>query len=292
MTAAFYPEMIAHTLASDEPAAAKEHSLRTLMRSYGKVLVAYSGGVDSAYLGLIANQELGRDAVCVLGVSPSVSKFQKNEARSIADEFGFNFREIESHEMENPDYRANPTNRCYFCKSELYDKLRNFAARLEIEHIVDGTNADDVGDHRPGRTAAVEREVSSPLVDVGLTKNEIRSLSKLHGMRGWDKPSSPCLSSRIAYGVPVTIERLSQVERAEEFLRTKGFREFRVRVHGDLARVEIAKDEMPRVLDTEMMNEVGNELRAFGFRYVTLDLEGFRSGAMNEKNKILAIIDL
>ncbi|HEY8561300.1 MAG TPA: ATP-dependent sacrificial sulfur transferase LarE [Pyrinomonadaceae bacterium] len=265
-------------LSADE----KELKLRGLMRDLNSVLVAYSGGVDSAYLALVASQELGARAFCVLGVSPSVSEVQRAEAVAIAGRFGFNFQAVQTDELADPNYRANPTNRCYFCKTELYGKLSALAAERGIEYILDGTNADDVGDYRPGRQAAEENFVRSLLVEVGLTKNEIRQLSREHDLPTWDKPASPCLSSRIAYGVPVTIERLSKVERGEAVLRKMGFREFRVRVHEELVRLEIAPAELAKALNIETAEHLANEFKKIGFRYVTLDLEGFRSGAMNE----------
>lgn len=269
---------IAATLTADD----KEQNLRRLMREMRTVLVAYSGGVDSSYLALIAARELGRKAVCVTGLSPSVSQKQREEAERIAEDFKFNHRIIETDELENPLYQANPTNRCYHCKTELYGKLLLIAEQNKIEFVLDGANTDDVGDYRPGRKAAQEKNVRSPLIEVGLSKNEIRELSKKHELPTWEQPSSPCLSSRIAYGVPVTIERLSKVERGEEFVRQMGFREFRVRVHDELARLEIAPTEMERALNLETTEKIAEKFRSLGFKYVTLDLHGYRSGAMNE----------
>lgn len=268
----------APTLIAEE----KELNLRRLMREMRTVLVAFSGGVDSSYLALIATQELGMRAVCIIGISPSVSHIQRQEAEKIAKKFNFNYQTIATEEMENPNYQANPTNRCYHCKTELYGKLSSIAENQQIKFVLDGANTDDVGDYRPGRTAATEKNVRSPLIEVGLSKNEIRELSKKHQLSTWDKPSSPCLASRIAYGVPVTIERLSKVERGEEVLRSMGFREFRVRIHQEIVRLEIAPNEMQCALNLEMTEKLAKEFRRIGFKYVTLDLQGYRSGAMNE----------
>lgn len=275
------PEQIREVIQT-KSAEEKEADLRSMMREMQTVLVAYSGGVDSSYLALIATQELGREAVCIIGISPSVSQVQREEADRIAEQFNFNYEKILTQELSDSNYLANPTNRCYFCKSELYGKLEEIAKKRNIKFILDGTNADDTGDHRPGRQAAEEKNVKSPLVEVGLTKNEIRHLSKKHRLPSWDKPASPCLSSRIAYGIPVSIERLSKVEKGEEILRHLGFKEFRVRLHGDLVRLEIASSELEKALQKEMTDRLAEEFSRLGFKYVTLDLQGYRTGAMNE----------
>lgn len=271
-----YPKVA--TLSTEE----KEQNLRRLMRDLKSVLVAYSGGVDSSYVALIATQELGKKAICAMGISPSVSQNQFQQAEQIAKDFKFNYLSINTEELENPNYQANPTNRCYFCKSELYGKLTPLAKENNCEVILDGSNLDDTGDFRPGRQAATEKGVRSPLIEVELSKAEIRELSKKHGLPTWDQPSSPCLSSRIAYGIPVSIERLSKVERGEEFLRQLGLKEFRVRNHGELVRLEIAPTEFEKVLSKEITDSMAEKFRSLGFKYVTLDLHGYRSGAMNE----------
>ncbi len=260
----------------------KENELRLMMRDMGAVLVAYSGGVDSAYLALIATEELGQKALCIIGISPSVSQIQREQAERIAKKFEFNYDVVKTEEVNDERYKANPSNRCYFCKTELYGKLSEIAVNMGIGSVVDGANADDLEDHRPGGLAASQKSVRSPLAELGFTKEEIRELSKNLGLETWDKPASPCLASRIQYGIPVSIERLSKVERGEQVLRGMGFREFRVRIHMDLVRLEISQSEMQKAQKSDVSERLALEFRNLGFKYVTLDLHGFRSGAMNE----------
>ena len=260
----------------------KEQNLRSLMQNMESVLVAYSGGVDSTYLALIATQELGDNAICITGISPSVSEVQSEQALKIAKQFDFKHELLETYEMDNPQYKANPSNRCYFCKSELYGKLAGIAASKNVKFVLDGANADDLTDHRPGSIAANENNVRSPLAEIGFTKPEIREQSKKHNLETWEKPASPCLASRIQYGIPVSIERLNKVERGEAILRDLGFVEFRVRVHDELVRIEISPNELAKVLNKELTDFLAESFRKLGFKYVTLDLQGFRSGAMNE----------
>ncbi len=265
--------------------AEKERALRVLFRTLGSVVVAYSGGVDSSYVAYIATAELGARALCITGDSPSLAAHLRTQARDIATRFAFQHEIIQTEEMNDLRYTANAGDRCYFCKTELYDKLAPLAAARGFSVVIDGSTTDDLGDYRPGRAAAQEHGVRSPLIEVGVSKAEVRELSRRAGLPTWDAPASPCLSSRLAYGTPVTIARLRTIDTGEEIMRALGFREFRVRHHDELVRLEIAPAELDRALERTVADELARRFRALGFRYVTLDLHGYRTGAMNEALK-------
>ena len=266
---------------STEALNAKSHRLQEQLRGLGRLLVAYSGGVDSAFLAWAAHRELGENMLAVLADSPSLARSQMHDAVAFAQELSIPLTIIQTLEMERPEYRQNDASRCFFCKDELFTVMEEFRSQNEFDIIVYGVNADDQGDYRPGQQAARQHRVAAPLLDAGLTKQDIRELARLAGLRVWDKPASACLSSRIEYGRPVTPEALHVVEQGEEALRQMGFRQFRVRHHGDIVRLEIAREELPRALTLEMAVEFTRIFKALGFSYVTLDLEGFRSGSMN-----------
>lgn len=259
----------------------KFERLGSILRECGSVCVGYSGGVDSVFLARAAVDELGpANVLAVTGLSAAYPAVQHEVALDCARRFGIPHLHVRTDELEDPGYAANPSNRCYFCKSELWTKLVAVAAERGYAVVLDGSNADDAGDHRPGMQAARELGVRSPLLEAGLTKAEIRELSRRLGLPTWEQPAAPCLASRLPYGLSVTPERLRQVEEAEEVVRGYGFREFRVRHHGDAARIEVVPTEIARLLDQAA--ELDARLRRLGFRRVLVDVEGYRRGALNE----------
>jgi pyridinium-3,5-biscarboxylic acid mononucleotide sulfurtransferase len=271
---------------------AKQTRLQDSLRSLGRTLVAYSGGVDSAYLAWVAHQVLGLDMLAVIADSPSLARTQLQDALAFAQEQGIPVETIQTAEMERPEYLRNDQLRCFHCKDELFQVMEGFAGKRTFQSIAYGVNVDDQGDFRPGQAAARQHRVATPLLDAALTKAEIRQLARQTGLRIWDKPASACLSSRIEYGRPVTAEALSAVERGEEALHQLGFRQVRVRHHGEITRIEIARDEMHRALTPEMFAEFTRIFKALGFTYVTLDTEGFRSGSMNSSKTAQPLVKL
>ena len=260
----------------------KEAALQERLRGAGRVIVAFSGGVDSSYLAVAAHAALGPGALAVTALSPSYPASHRHAAEEVVARFGLAHRFVETHEMESAAYRANHPDRCYHCKSELFAVLGRLREELGFDAVAYGVNTDDTGDFRPGHRAAAERGVLSPFLDVALSKAEIRALSRRHALPTADLPASACLSSRLPYGTEVTPERLAQVEAGEERLRALGFRQVRLRHHGDVARVEIDPAELPRALDPAVARAIVAAVKPLGFRFVSLDLEGYRTGALNE----------
>ncbi len=260
----------------------KQERLLELLSGMGRVLIAFSGGTDSAYLAWAAYRVLGDNALAVTADSSSMPQSHKRDAVDFVNQFGIPHRFLATHEFENPDYVRNDSNRCFHCKDELFTRMSQLGDELGVSTIAYGVNKDDTGDFRPGHRAAAQHAVRAPLLEADLLKSEIRALSREAGLPTWNRPAAACLSSRIPYGTPVTAETIKPIELGEESLKALGFRVFRVRYHGELARIEIGRDELPKALDLEMAGKLTETFRALGFQYVTLDLAGYRQGSLNE----------
>lgn len=267
--------------AATTPIASKQDALLDSLRALGSVIVAYSGGADSAYLAWAAQQALGDQAVAITADSASLPESHKRDAEAFARAHSILHEYIETREFDNPDYVKNDRDRCFHCKDELFTRLDQLARERGIEYVVYGVNCDDLGDYRPGQRAAKLHQVKAPLVEAGLSKAEIRELSRNAGLETWDRPASACLSSRIPYGTPVTIQNVKTVDRGEDAIRALGFRQFRVRFHGEVVRIEVAPEELDRAMNLEMAKKFTAIFKPLGFHYVTLDLEGYRQGSLN-----------
>ena len=268
-------------LQDNEAAQAKLHALESRLAALDSLMVAYSGGVDSAFPAATAHRVLGNRMLAVLADSASLARRDLEQATAFALSIGMPLQIVATEELDNPDYARNDANRCFHCKDELFTVMEGLRTKLGFTHIAYGMNTDDTRDFRPGQRAAAEHAVVAPLAEAGMTKNDVRSLARAAGYPVWDRPAAPCLSSRVEYGRTVTREVLEQIEKGEDSLRQMGFREFRVRHHGELARVEIARNELPRALSMEVLDAITAALKQAGFKYVTLDCTGFRSGSMN-----------
>jgi len=260
----------------------KQEQLFAHLRSLERVIVAFSGGTDSAYLAWAANHVLGTNALAVTADSASIPESHKRDAEAFVERFGISHEYIQTREFDNPDYARNGPDRCFHCKDELFTRLEELGGARGYRHIIYGVNLDDLGDYRPGQGAARDHQVAAPLAEANLSKAEIRELSRRVNLPTWDRPASACLSSRIPYGTPVTIQNVKTVETGEEEIKALGFRQFRVRFHGEVVRIEIAREEMERALSVEMAQRFTAIFKGLGFRYVTLDLEGYRQGSLNE----------
>lgn len=264
--------------------------MEEIFRELGAVLVAYSGGIDSTLLLKVAHDTLGDQAVGVLSASESIPSEEVRDALAVTDALGLPVITTYTTELADPNYAANPTNRCYFCKTALFDELEAIAAREGIPHLVYGANMDDLGDHRPGAVAARERGVRAPLQEAGMTKPDIREAARRLGVPNWDKPAMACLSSRVPYGTAIDAAVLQQIWRAEQFLREQGFRQCRVRHHGDVARIEVPAESLLRLVEPDLRAAIARHFKTIGYTYVTLDLEGFRSGSMNARLPVPIVV--
>lgn len=268
--------------ATEKTVLEKRELLVSLIKKMETLIVAYSGGVDSAFLAAIGNEVLGQKSVAVIAASPSLAPTELEEATKLAGDLNLNFKIVNTREVERSDYQANNPDRCFFCKDELYSHLMKHAEEEGIENVSNGTNVDDLGDYRPGLEAAKQYGVRSPLVEAGLTKNEIRHLSQEMGLPTWDKPAQACLSSRIPYGTTVTVEALTKIAKAENYLRKKGLKQLRVRHHDTVARIEVEPQDFAVVMDDRFRSDISQYFKSIGYAYVTVDLDGFRSGSLNE----------